>query len=375
MSLLKSIVFIGAILGQSCFGIVGDMIGISKGLMITNALIIVGVSMTIISLFLSAPKFGDNMDLLYMMLVFARAILGVGIGGNYPLASGFSAEVADSNAKTKTNPNSVTMESGDKNNRAKEVANGFFWQTPGAILPYIVSLALLLIMGKNSTGREHLLTTNFQFVSLVGIGIIPSLIVLILVRNYEKSKNMKSYPRYHDRIRHEKISLKVAINDKQNQKNLFGCSACWFLYDVVLYGTSVNLPQILSYVFTNESEDLIASSWHDLVVSVLGIPGILCALYSLDYFGVKQLQVAGFVAIGIASAGLSLSLSGIFSTGRLTLVLLCCALMFSLSWGCSLSTYVLPMEVFDHNIRSSFHGLSAASGKLGGFIGMCALLM
>ena len=61
-------------------------------------------------------------------------------------------------------------------NRALEVANGFFWQTPGAIMPYVVSLALLLVMGEDSTGRDKLLTTNFQYVVLGGIGIIPSLI-------------------------------------------------------------------------------------------------------------------------------------------------------------------------------------------------------
>ena len=356
-SLLKSIAFIGAIIGQSSFGIVGDVIGIAKGLMISNTLIIIGAFLSTISPCLSSPRLEGNMNTLYIVLVVARAVLGVGIGGNYPLASAFSAEAADSSTSV--------MSSG---NRAREVANGFFWQTPGAIMPYVVSLALLLVMGEDSTGRDKLLTTNFQYVVLCGIGIIPSLITLILVRSQEQHAQLESSSRKYDRLRHERISLKVAIRDKQNQMNLFGCSICWFLYDVILYGTSVNLPQILSFVFA-KTEDLIVSSWHDLIVSLVGIPGILCALYSLDYFGVKHLQIAGFTAIGIASAALSLSISGILSVGRLTLVFFCCTLMFSLNWGCSLSTYVLPMEVFDRNIRSSFHGLSAAGGKLGGFIG------
>ena len=165
------------------------------------------------------------------------------------------------------------------------------------------------------------------------------------------------------------VSVRTALKEKHNQHNLIGCSLSWFIYDVVLYGTVINLPEILTLVFENHSDNLETSSWHDLTISLLGMPGILFAIYVLDYLSISDLQVYGFVAIGSVCAGLALTMSDLVTVNRSIMILLSCSLMFFLSWGCGLSTYILPMEVFDGSIRSSFHGISAATGKLGGFFG------
>jgi PHS family inorganic phosphate transporter-like MFS transporter len=45
------------------------------------------------------------------------------------------------------------------------------------------------------------------------------------------------------------------------------------------------------------------------------------------------------------------------------------ALMFALNWGCNVATFVLPAVAFPPGVRATFHGLSAASGKLGAVVG------
>ncbi len=46
-----------------------------------------------------------------------------------------------------------------------------------------------------------------------------------------------------------------------------------------------------------------------------------------------------------------------------------CILTFSLNWGPNVGTYVVPAEIYPVEIKSTFHGLSAASGKLGALAG------
>jgi PHS family inorganic phosphate transporter-like MFS transporter len=46
-----------------------------------------------------------------------------------------------------------------------------------------------------------------------------------------------------------------------------------------------------------------------------------------------------------------------------------CFLLFSLSFGPNVTTFVLPAETYPHTIRSTFNGMSAALGKLGAVVG------
>lgn len=45
---------------------------------------------------------------------------------------------------------------------------------------------------------------------------------------------------------------------------------------------------------------------------------------------------------------------------------------FILNAGPNLTTYILPAEIFPTCVRASCHGISAASGKLGAFLGTAA---
>jgi len=110
-SALRSAIFAGAITGQACMGYLGDVIG--KG----NAMIVTCI-FTFIGAVLSASATWGDADQLYTILIGARFVMGIGVGGKYPLASTLRGD--------------STVEG---EHRSTEVAKGFFWQTPGTILP------------------------------------------------------------------------------------------------------------------------------------------------------------------------------------------------------------------------------------------------
>merc|ERR1712159_195437 len=71
---------------------------------------------------------GDD-NVFYGVMIAMRFILGIGVGGKYPLSA------------------AVSSESSKKEDMSTNVAKGFFWQTPGCMLPYIIGLFIVLGYG------------------------------------------------------------------------------------------------------------------------------------------------------------------------------------------------------------------------------------
>ena len=102
-SALKSLVFAGAITGQFTMGMAGDRFGRRKAMLLTNSFAFIG------ALGSALLTLGDARAV-YTTMSVCRFLLGVGVGGKYPLAATMSHEDAQSNASVDT-------------------AKAFFWQS------------------------------------------------------------------------------------------------------------------------------------------------------------------------------------------------------------------------------------------------------
>lgn len=114
---IKSMALAGAVVGQLFFGAIADLIGRRKVFIITCALVFVGALMSATVI--------DSASSIYTQLCFWRFVLGVGVGGEYPLSASITSE-------------SSTQEE----NRTKNLAMVFSMQGFGIVL---CSLILFLI--------------------------------------------------------------------------------------------------------------------------------------------------------------------------------------------------------------------------------------
>ncbi|GMH72728.1 hypothetical protein TrLO_g6010 [Triparma laevis f. longispina] len=242
---------------------------------------------------------------------------------------------------------------------AGAVAKGFFWQTPGVILPYLVAWILVKSFGSDKNGSNYASITEAQFRILFGVGALPSAVVIYLT--YLQFKGKKR-----ERTGSENI-VKVAFRNPQLWRKLFGTGMTWCLYDFVYYGTAFNQPDIINAVF-GKDESIVKNCEHNILLASMGLPGVILAIYNLEKLGSKKLMSWGFVAIGIASVALSASFAYAPNDNVLNFILTC-FMVFATNWGCNVATYVLPTETFPAEVRSSFYGLSAAMGKVGAFFG------
>jgi len=226
------------------------------------------------------------------------------------------------------------LSTGTGNHRATEVAKGFFWQTPGAILPYVVSLVVLFVFGEAMNGRNHLLATKVQYAIVVGVGAVPSSVVMLLtVKQFQYQKkdllpsisNSRGNP------------CAIIFGNRDILFKLLGTGLSWALYDFVYYGTALNLPEIFGRMF--HGTGLIANAWQNLGAFFMGLPGVISAIWVLRSVGPKMLQAWGFVAIGSASMVLAVFLSS--NSAETPAFLASYLLIFTLNWGCNVSFCLL----------------------------------
>jgi MFS family permease len=387
--LLKSFVFVGVILGQCTMGIIADhpRVGLNRAMILINLISFVGIMCCTMGPFLYYDDYPDDeltrttTDQMYWMLAISRGILGFGVGGKYPVASAMRAASAEMEGQPQQQheDDEEDSKSASSHHRASEVAKGFFWQTPGALLPYVISILLLVVLGDDEQVPPR--TRLWQFSLLTGAGAVPVILVLWLtlssgrqIITIQKRQSHISRAMRHEHEHQAPSSfgdvLKHIISHPNSLRKLMGTGLCWALYDFVYFGTALNLPDLFGRVFGGGERSssssggvggLTANALQNIVAFSMGFPGVLLAIRHLPFLKPKKLQSYGFIFIG----GVSLLLAALFrgdgggsgeeaSTSssnnssssssstftfraQLQFVLACC-LIFSLNWGCNVSS-------------------------------------
>jgi MFS transporter, PHS family, inorganic phosphate transporter len=327
---LFGMVFAGAVVGMCLLGYLGDHMGRRPAMLLT-------LSLTLFGTLLSAlVPWGGDVDATYGVLSAARFLLGLGVGGKYPLSAAASSETASAGELA-----------------SQRVGWAFFWQSPGAMFPYIVALVLLQIHGPAAA--------DVQARVLMGLGALPSLMLLFSAWRYEERKDFVG-GKTGARLRH-------ALRSKATRdvRALIGTAGTWFIYDVAFYGTNIFTPDITTSIFGEET--LTAMCWQSVVVQAVGIPGCLLAVRHVRTLGLYSLNLWGYVVL--ASLFLAFGLLYVWTATGLAWFkfALFCALMFALNYGPNMATFILPTVCFPPSVRASLHGVSAASAKLGAVTG------
>ena len=127
------------------------------------------------------------------------------------------------------------------------------------------------------------------------------------------------------------------------------------------------MPNILKTIF-GQGETVFALSWQSLVTAAVGLPGCVAAILCLKRFGNRWLDIYGFFLCAVLFAAMATTYT-IDSTASNLLFAELMALTFALNFGPNVATFVLPAVAFPPQVRSTFHGLSAGSGKVGAVVG------
>lgn len=341
-SLVESTALLASALGALLFGRVADMLGRKR---------IYGVEVLVLAAGAIGCAFSPNI----WWLIGLRFILGIGIGGDYPVSATIMSEYAGVAS------------------RGMLVTLVFAMQAAGLILGPLFASAML------ATSIPH----DIIWRILVSFGAVPALAV------YWQRRNLKETPRFlaaagHEEDRSGKLVKARHFDEKEHSVSfwdgferllkdnklltrLIGTSAAWFLMDAAYYGNTVSSPLVLSALGSDHT--LLQKTLTQLgVFALFAAPGYAVAALTMDRLGRKTIQALGFGMMMLTFALLAL----IPNLEKMTVpfLLIYGFSFFFTEFGPNATTFVYPSEVFPVQVRTTGHGIAAAMGKLGGFLGV-----
>ncbi|SMN20480.1 similar to Saccharomyces cerevisiae YML123C PHO84 High-affinity inorganic phosphate (Pi) transporter and low-affinity manganese transporter [Maudiozyma saulgeensis] len=406
-TLLKVSTSVGTVIGQIGFGCAADILGRKK--IYGTELIVVIVTCILQCSIGTSP--GVNF---VAVLTFYRIIMGIGIGGDYPLSSIITSEFST------TKWRGAIM--------GAVFANQAWGQIAGAIIALITVAAYKDDLKHANSGAECdarcQKACDQMWRILVGFGAVPGVLALyyrltipespryqldintdhsevqrVTINNDTKLDHIDSSDAhsenlaasiYHDeeRMIEQMYGDDAAAPPKASFKDfcrhfgqwkygkiLLGTAGTWFMLDVAFYGLSLNSAVILQTIgyagSSNVYQKLYDSCVGNLILICAGsLPGYWCSVFTIDTIGRKPVQIMGFVMLTALFCIIGFAYDKLTDHGLLVCYVFC---QFFCNFGPNVTTFIIPGEIFPTRYRSSAHGISAASGKIGAIIAQTAL--
>ena len=338
---------LGAFVGAFVFGRIADVVGRKTVYTIVAAIMIAG---SIASAF--APS--------VLLLVLSRFVLGLGIGGDYPVSAVLMSEYAN------------------RADRGRLVGLVFSMQAIGLIVGPLAGLLFLW------SGVSSGLTWRL----LLGLGALPAAGVI-----YLRSK-MPESPRFRASVRGQSaeaaldlhrfaagaisestvvavaprhMSLRQFLKNPRMLRLVLGTAGTWFLFDYAYYGNTISLPSILKEVSPNATLNVKLLLTLAIFV-VFALPGYAFAVWKIDRVGHRRLQFVGFGVMAACFLVLAAVPTLTLSVGPFIAIF--GFSYFFTEFGPNTTTFVLPAEVFPVEMRTTGHGIAAGIGKFGAFVGV-----
>jgi len=379
----------GTVVGQVCFGILADIVGRKR---------MYGLELILIIFATLAQALSADSQALSVTgaIIFWRVLMGIGIGGDYPLSSIITSEFAT----TKW--------------RGAMMGSVFAMQGIGQFAAAMVTLIVTagfkesLLTGSEASTCVGVcgLAVDKMWRIVIGFGAVPGCIALYyrltipetprftfdVARDITQGgTDIKAYidgksggdPDEIQRAQTMRNDAEVLEIPKaswadffkhyakwRNGKVLLGTAGSWFLLDVAFYGLGLNNSIILEQIGYSKGDDMYQVFYNtavgNLIITCAGaIPGYWVTVALVDTVGRKPIQIMGFTLLTILFCIIGFAYHKLSGGALLGLYVLS---QFFFNFGPNSTTFIVPGECFPTRYRSSSHGISAASGKVGAII-------
>ncbi|KIW32263.1 phosphate:H+ symporter [Cladophialophora immunda] len=394
---------IGNIFGQLIFGFLGDVFGrkfvYGKELIV----VIIGTILTI-----SLPNDIPTPTLKMIWLFCFRMLMGVGIGGDYPMSA------------------SIVSERSLLPKRGQLLAWIFSNQGWGTLTGSIATIIILTCFSHALDIEGHYNQLDAVWRIQMGLGLVPAFATLYFrLTMPEGRKYLQSRELNHAAVTNHKGGNSVSKSAAQepelnslsngsvltdagpsafdtttpaeenkltptsstegrtkykaffvhfskwkNLKVLLGTTSTWFLLDVAFYGTNLNQSVLLDEIGfdtgKNEYDLLMRNAIGNLIIAVAGyVPGYFFTIFFIEKLGRKWIQIQGFLIVALMFGIIAGDYGHLGTAGKFV----CFAFaQFFFNFGPNSTTFIVPAEVYPSRVRGLAHGTSAAVGKLGAIL-------
>ncbi|KAJ1839235.1 hypothetical protein LPJ73_006831 [Coemansia sp. RSA 2703] len=345
----------------------------------------------------------------FIVLFIWRLILGFGIGGDYPLTA------------------AIVSEYSSVHNRGKLMAAVFAFQGFGNVLAPIVAIIVTACFSQ-SIARD-VLYMDYVWRIIIGVGCIPGVATLywrltmteserfqriddmpaslhtvtseseklLTVPDLESAQNVETPAVDPGNTESEHVEHVVAPVDRRTRrpktfgeyfgewrhlKVLLGTSIAWFALDVAFYGINLNSSIVIGAIgfagnihVDQPAHFVIFNCLGGVIINLLGsVPGYWITVFTIERLGRKKIQLMGFAVLTVLYLILGFGYHQILNKSSGAFIFIFALAQLFQNFGPNVTTFVLPGEVFPTRFRSTAHGISAASGKLGAIVAQAGFL-
>lgn len=383
----------GTVIGQLGFGALADVVGRKR---------MYGLELILIIFATLAQALTGTGPATSMVgiITFWRILMGIGIGGDYPLSSIITSEFATTKWRGAMMGAVFAMQG--------------FGQLGAAIVMLIAVAGFKdsltpAVAYKNCTGDCGLAIDKMWRI-LIGFGAVPACIALYyrltipetprytfdVARDIEKGKeDVDAYMTgKHEGVVDDAARVRAITNTTaleipkaswrdffsfygkwRNGKILLGTAGSWFLLDVAFYGLGLNSSTVLTAIGYGTGPNVYTilynlAAGNCILVCAGSIPGYWCTVATVDTIGRKPIQLMGFVVLTILFIVWGFDYNNLSANAQLAIYVLA---QFFFNFGPNATTFIVPGECFPTRYRSTSHGISAASGKVGSIIAQAAI--
>jgi len=315
---LGTATLVGMLVGSLLTGVMADRFGRRRLLLVDFVLFVSASALSAL-----APSFP--------VLAAARLACGVAIGMDFAVVFPFVAETAPLPRR-------------------------------GRAMAWIMWAANFGTLGAYGVGAIalHFLPRDGWRVAL-GLGAVLALPVLALRAGLDESADW-------DVARLPSIrSIARTATARIRRRSLLAVSATTFLYQVGDQGLGLVLPLLLATVLASTAASGAGSA---AAVKAVTIPAATLTVLGIDWIGRRWLQLVGFAARGLVFVALGTLLVVSEHLPGVVVVSLLAAGYFFGAAGPDKTTVIVPAESSPTAVRGSSQGISQASGRLGGIVGV-----
>ncbi|MFQ6620569.1 hypothetical protein Gotur_000023 [Gossypium turneri] len=388
---VNGVAFCGTLAGQLFFGWLGDKLGRKKVYGMTLMLMV-------ICSVASGLSFGHTPKSVMATLCFFRFWLGFGIGGDYPLSATIMSEYAN------------------KKTRGAFIAAVFAMQgfgiLAGGIFAIILSSSFNAMFEAPSYEVDALRSTvpqaDYVWRIILMVGALPAALTYywrmkmpetarytaLVAKNAKRAASdmskvlqmdIEAEPQKIEQIKEQKSGFGLFTKEfaKRHGLHLLGTTSTWFLLDIAFYSQNLFQKDIFSAIgwipsakSMNAIEEVYRIARAQTLIALCStVPGYWFTVAFIDKMGRFAIQLMGFFFMTVFMFALAIPYDHwTHKDNRIGFVIMYSLTFFFANFGPNATTFVVPAEIFPARLRSTCHGISAASGKLGAIVGAFGFL-
>eukprot|EP00889_Picochlorum_renovo_P006191 jgi/Picre1/33221/NNA_008546.t1 len=270
----------GVIGGMLVIGFMADWMGRKWGSRLCTSIMLVGLTLV-----LSASGTASQFLIVYLT---GLCVFGVGVGGEYPMASSSAAERAEGTAEI-------------RHKRGRTVLLVFSQQGWGNFSNVLVIIIVMAMTGATgSTISKHQANIVYRVQFSVG-GFILLLLMAYRIKYLKESKVWQQERKGVDR----ELNLEGEANNasklyfvifRKFWPRLIATCLSWTMSDLIFYGNKLFQSQFIELISGSNSTLFKQMQWN-LLNAFVALIGYFCAALLIDnpYYGRRRMQFVGFL--------------------------------------------------------------------------------